>query len=54
MGAKVDYIPDGASSQTVDDVVYFVYNDVYYRPFYSGSDVVYIVAENPEGADNSS
>jgi hypothetical protein len=29
-------------------VTYFVYNDVYYQPFYSGSGVVYIVAEKPE------
>jgi hypothetical protein len=29
-----------------------VYDDVYYRLFFSGSDVVYVVAESPEGADN--
>jgi len=29
-------------------VTYFVFNDTYYRPFYSGSDVIYIVAEKPE------
>ena len=45
---KVDYIPDGAASKTIDGVMYFVYNDVWYRTFYSGSEVVYIVAENPE------
>jgi hypothetical protein len=44
----VDYVPDGASSETVDGVTYFVYNDTYYRTFYSGSEVVYIVAEKPE------
>ena len=48
VGAKVDYVPDGAASETVDGVTYFVYNDVYYQPFYSGSEVVYIVAEKPE------
>ena len=48
LGAKVDYLPDGATSQTVDGVVYFTFNNVYYRPFYSGSDVVYIVSEKPE------
>ena len=50
VGAKVDYVPDGAESKTVDGIVYFVFNDTYYRPFYSGSDVVYMVVENPEGA----
>ena len=43
-------MPDGAESKTVDGIVYFVFNDTYYRPFYSGSDVVYMVVENPEGA----
>ena len=54
LGAKVDYLPDGASSKTVDGVVYFTYNDVYYRPFYSGSDVVYIVSEKPEATGKQS
>ena len=48
IGAEVDYVPDGAESKTIDDVVYFVFNDVYYRPYYSGSEVVYVVTENPE------
>ena len=48
IGAKVDYIPDGATSQTVDGVTYFIYSDTYYRTFYSGSEVVYIVTEKPE------
>jgi hypothetical protein len=46
--AKVDYVPDGASLETVDGVTHFVYNDTYYRTFYSGSEVVYNVAEKPE------
>ena len=50
IGARVDYVPDGAESRTVDGIVYFVFNDTYYRPFYSGSDVVYMVVENPESA----
>ena len=49
VGATVDYVPDGASSKTVDGIVYFVFNDTYYRPSYNGSDVVYMVVENPEG-----
>ena len=54
VGATVDYIPDGAASKTIDGVMYFVYNDVWHRPFYSGSEVVYIVAEKPEAADTQS
>ena len=53
VGAQVDYVPDGAASKTIDGVTYFVHNDTYYRPYYSGSDVVYIVAERPEGAEQS-
>ena len=33
IGAKVDYVPDGPASMTVDGIVYFVFNETYYRPF---------------------
>ena len=42
-------MPDGAASKTIDGIVYFVYNETYYRPYYSGSEVIYRVVENPEG-----
>ena len=48
VGAKVDYVPDGASSETIDGVTYFVYSNTYYQPFYSGPKVVYIMANKPE------
>jgi hypothetical protein len=32
----------------VDGISYFVYADVWYRPYYSGSDVIYTVVEKPE------
>jgi hypothetical protein len=48
LGAEVDYVPDGAQSKTVDGVIYLVFEGTYYRPFYSGSDVVYKVVESPE------
>ena len=54
VGGKVDYIPDGAASKNIDGVMYFFYNDVWYQPFYSGSDVVYIVAEKPAEANTQS
>jgi hypothetical protein len=47
----VDYVPDGAESRTVDKIVYFVFNDTWYRPFYSGADVIYTVVEKPEGEE---
>ncbi len=46
-GATVDSLPDGATSETVKGTAYFVYASAYYRPFYSGSDVVYVVVEKP-------
>ena len=48
VGASVNSLPDGSSSETVDGTAYFVYADTYYKPFYSGSDVVYMVAEKPQ------
>ena len=50
VGAKVDHVPDGAESKTVDGIVYFVFDNTYYRPYYSGSEVVYMVVDNPESA----
>ncbi len=41
-------LPDGATSETVKGTAYFVYAGAYYRPFYSGSDVVYMVVEKPK------
>ena len=50
MGALVPSLPEGSTSTTVDDNAYFIYNDTHYRPFYSGSDVVYQVVEDPTAA----
>ncbi len=41
-------MPDGATSETVDGVAYFVFAGTYYRPFYSGSNVIYMVVANPK------
>ena len=48
VGATVDSLPDGATSETVDGVAYFVFAGTYYRPFYSGSNVIYMVVANPK------
>ena len=47
VGSTVDSLPDGASQKSVDGTSYFVYAEAFYRPFYSGSDVVYRVVADP-------
>lgn len=47
IGATVPELPADAEKQTVGDQDYFVYADTWYKPFYSGSDVVYMVVEAP-------
>ena len=49
VGAIVPTLPDGAEQKTVGGADYFVYAGTYYQPFYSGSNVVYMVAEDPTG-----
>ena len=49
IGATVPELPEGAEKETVSDQDYFVYADTWYKPFYSGTDVAYMVSENPEG-----
>ena len=46
-GAAVSSLPEGSETTTVGGQQYFVYAGTYYRPFYSGGDVVYVVADNP-------
>lgn len=48
VGATVGSLPDGATSETVNDAAYFVYAGTYYKPFYAGSDVVYMVVTDPK------
>ncbi len=43
VGATVDSLPDGATQETIEGSTYFVYSETFYTPFYSGSDVVYMV-----------
>ena len=47
-GATVPYVPEGAVEKEIGDVTYFVSGDTYYKAFYSGSDVVYMVTGNPK------
>ena len=45
VGSTVYSLPAGAFSTTVNGSTYYSSNGVYYKPFYSGSQVVYIVSQ---------
>jgi len=47
LGATVNQLPEGATETTVDGNKVYVYEGTYYRPFYSGSTVVYQVVAPP-------
>ena len=49
-GATVQNIPEDAKKEKVGDKDYFVYGNTWYKPFSSGSDVVYMVVPKPDGA----
>lgn len=49
-GAMVTWLPQGAVQNVINNTQYYVYNDVYYHPFYSGSYVVYEVVKNPNAS----
>jgi hypothetical protein len=45
----VPSIPNGAATVTINGTNYREFGGVWYRPFYSGSDVVYQTVANPVG-----
>ena len=45
LGTTVYSLPQGAIATTINGSTYFTENGVYYKPFYSGSQVVYIVSQ---------
>jgi hypothetical protein len=49
VGVLVTSIPDGAATVTVNGANYREFGGIWYRPFYSGSDVVYQTVPNPTG-----
>ena len=49
LGAIVPTLPDGAQKISIGGKDYFEYSATYYQPFYSGSDVVYMVVKDPAG-----
>ena len=46
-GIMVSMLPDGAVSHNVNGARYFEFGGVWYKPFYSGSDVIYQTTSNP-------
>lgn len=46
-GVVVTELPVGAEEKTAGDVAYYTHDGTWYRPFYSGSSVVYMVVEAP-------
>jgi len=47
IGATVTSLPNGASAETIKGTAYFEFGGAYYRPFYSGSSVIYEVVAKP-------
>ncbi|MGB9646426.1 MAG: DUF6515 family protein, partial [Stellaceae bacterium] len=47
IGSIVSTLPSGAVDQNINGTTYFVFGGAYYRPFYSGSSVIYQVVAKP-------
>ena len=47
IGSTVTTLPNGAQADNIKGVVYFHFGGAYYRPFYSGSSVIYEVVAKP-------
>jgi hypothetical protein len=47
IGATVTTLPDGAVNENINGTTYFRFGSAYYRPFYSGSSVIYEVVAKP-------
>jgi hypothetical protein len=50
LGAAVEELPEDAAAVEVAGKTYFFFDGTWYRPFYSGSEVVYVVVPEPEDA----
>jgi len=47
IGSTVNTLPVGAVDRSINGTTYFTFGGAYYRPFYSGSSVIYEVVANP-------
>jgi hypothetical protein len=43
----VTTLPNGALTENIKGTTYFAFGGAYYRPFYSGSSVIYEVVAKP-------
>jgi hypothetical protein len=50
IGATVTELPDEAEGIHAGGELYYHFAGTWYKPFYSGADVVYVVVEEPQGA----
>jgi hypothetical protein len=46
-GTRVTVLPVGYAPVVVRGVTYYAYEGVYYKPYYEGNTVVYVVVEQP-------
>jgi hypothetical protein len=44
-GTIVPYLPEGYEEKTIDGTKYLKLGNVYYRPYYEGDEVVYVVEQ---------
>lgn len=47
IGATVSTLPNGAVNENIGGTTYFTFGGAFYRPFYSGSSVIYEVVAKP-------
>jgi hypothetical protein len=47
VGTRVATLPSGCTTVVTDDVTYHQCGGVYYRPYYEGTNVVYVVVDAP-------
>jgi hypothetical protein len=50
IGVTVTVLPEDTAEKKVGDDTYFAYAGTWYKPFYSGEEVVYMVQAAPVGA----
>ena len=48
VGRRVHVLPSGHTTVVVRGGTYYLHRGVYYRPYYEGTTVVYVIVENPE------
>ena len=49
MGAIIRELPEYATEMVIGDSKYYVFLGVYYKPFFHGDQVVYVVSRPPVG-----